>query len=683
MGGERSQVSPRLLPLLLLCLLAICVPAADKEADAQTAQSRPNIVVVMADDLGVDSSDMISGLQSFGASGATFENSFVSNSLCCPSRATFLRGQYSNNHGTITNWAPVGAYPRFVRDGRDRDNLVVRLNSKGYLTGHYGKYLNGYGGGKYGKPPGWDRFVHVNDGDRYWEDGAWGTFSMFHDDYTIQRSVDFVQSTKGQSDPFYLQVDLHSPHAPYSPPLRYAGRHAGTVINEKPSFSEDLSDKPQWVRDTRAWMRYANEPDRLERSKENRRQILEETEVVADALARISAALSSAGKGRNTYIVFTSDNGYQLGEHGLPFYKMTPYEESVRVPLMIRGPGIAAGANINEMVVNNDLAPTILDWADAGIPSYMDGRSLDPLARGSGPTGRDNIMVEHWVDTHQNGDTTPPPIPFYKMVRTSSGEVYVEYSTGEREYYDLTTDPYQMDNGAGNPQNAARISELQDRLNRLKDCSGASCRAAEGGTIDVEINAPDDNSYDTDGIVSLSGTAGANSTVEVLEGTTPRATTAAGVREDWNATLRDVPQGRHTYVAKATDGTGKTLSSEPRTVTVDTVEPRLSGFVPRPGAAGVWPGANVTATFSEAMRGTTVNRTTFRLSRKGTAVEVTVGYNAATRKATLNPNKNLVPGATYVASVNTGARDLAGNPLDQRPTVAGNQSMVWAFTVRR
>ena len=481
MGRERPWVSRRLLPLLLFCLIPICAPAADRQAVAQTAPPRPNVVVVVADDLGVDTSDMVDRLRAFGASGATFENSFVSNSLCCPSRATFLRGQYSNNHGTITNWAPVGAYPRFVRDGRHKDNFVVRLNYKGYLTAHYGKYLNQYKGNVHGKPPGWDKFVHVNDGtggNRYWENGKSGTFNGFHDDYTINRAAGFIRANKYNAAPFYLQVDLHSPHAPYTPPLRHVGDRALTDIQEKPSFSEDISDKPQWVKDTRTWIKTTDEIARLERTKENRRKILEETEVVADALASITSALSHAGKYRKTYVVFTSDNGYQLGEHGLPLYKMTPYEESVRVPLMIRGPGIARNTTVEQMVVNNDLAPTILNLAGAPIPAYTDGRSLVPLTRGLNPPWRRAIMVEHWVDIHQKGDDlTPPPIPQYKMLRTKT-ETYVEYSTGERELYDLSTDPHQLENVAGTAD-PALLARLSENLAALKNCAGEGCKTAE------------------------------------------------------------------------------------------------------------------------------------------------------------------------------------------------------------
>jgi len=349
----------------------------------------------------------------FGQGGATFSESFVTNSLCCPSRATFLRGQYSNNHGTITNWAPTGAYPRFVELGRDKDNLVTRLNDVGYRTAHYGKYLNGYTRAEHRKPPGWDHFVFVTEGHKAWEGGAWHTFSAFHDDYAGNRAVKFIKEQKGSSVPFYVQLDLHSPHSPYDVPERNQGLHANDPIEPKPSFSEDLSDKPQWVRDTREWIKETDEPARLEVTNANRRKRRDMGETVADALQAVVRALGEAGKQRDTYVIFTSDNGYMLGEHGLPMYKQAPYEESIRVPLMITGPGIGGGTQIDALVTNNDLAPTILLWAHVSIPSYTDGRSLAPLARGEEPgTWRDAFMVEHWVDIHQGQETTPPRIPF-------------------------------------------------------------------------------------------------------------------------------------------------------------------------------------------------------------------------------------------------------------------------------
>ena len=201
------------------------------------------------------------------------------------------------------------------------------------------------------------------------------------------------------------------------------------------------------------------------------------------------------------------------------------------------------------------------------------------------------------------------------------------------------------------------------------------------------ISAPANNSYDTDGSIAIGGTAEAYATVRIFEGTTLKGTAEADYAGRWSKTVSGVANGPHTYAARATDRAGNASagSSNFRRVTVDTVKPRVLSTAPLAGATGVLPGTNVTATFSEAMTAAAVNRTTFKLVKRGTttAIGATVTYDAATKKATLNPTANLAAGATYTATVTTGAKDLAGNGLDQAPTLAGLQPKSWSFTVKR
>ncbi|MDP9438474.1 MAG: Ig-like domain-containing protein [Actinomycetota bacterium] len=202
--------------------------------------------------------------------------------------------------------------------------------------------------------------------------------------------------------------------------------------------------------------------------------------------------------------------------------------------------------------------------------------------------------------------------------------------------------------------------------------------------------------------MAFSGTAEANSTVRIFEGTTLKATTTAGTTGAWSKTLTGVANGRHTYTAKATDKANNTsAASASKTVIVDKVKPKVLSTNPLAGATGVLPGTNVVANFSEAMNAntlrnaTTLRSATFKLARKNpdgttTAVAAKVSYAVTTTatgakvyKATLNPDANLQLGKTYVATVTSGAKDVAGNALDQSPTVLGDQSKVWTFTVRR
>jgi len=202
------------------------------------------------------------------------------------------------------------------------------------------------------------------------------------------------------------------------------------------------------------------------------------------------------------------------------------------------------------------------------------------------------------------------------------------------------------------------------------------------------ITSPQNNSYNTDGSFSVSGSAEAASTVELFEGTTSKGTTKADSSTGaWSIDLGGVSEGTHTYSAKAKDAAGNTSSASITvTVTVDTVAPKVDSVVPQEDptgvATGVAPGVNVTATFTEGMGDASV-KSAFKLYKKGTttALGASVTYEAATRTATLGPSANLRLGTTYKAVVSTGAKDLAGNSLDQDESLSGSQQMVWFFKV--
>ena len=201
-----------------------------------------------------------------------------------------------------------------------------------------------------------------------------------------------------------------------------------------------------------------------------------------------------------------------------------------------------------------------------------------------------------------------------------------------------------------------------------------------------EISSPADGSYARGGTIMFSGTAEADATVEIFEGASLKGTATADAQGAWSETLAGVPEGRHTYTARATDAASNTsVASGPKTVTVDTTKPKVVGAGPTAGAKEVPPGAKVTAAFSEGMGEDTVDETTFTLVRKGTtrAVPAEVSYSAAAKKAILDPAKSLMRGAVYRATVTTGAEDLAGNGLDQDPNRASEQRKAWSFTVRR
>ena len=189
-----------------------------------------------------------------------------------------------------------------------------------------------------------------------------------------------------------------------------------------------------------------------------------------DAMVKdLVETLIDTGQMSHTYIVFASDNGFLLYQHRL-YSKGFPYEESQGIPLVVRGPGVRRGVVSQQLVANIDLAPTIAEWAGIQPPAYVDGRSLVPLLEDTATSWRGYLLFEYFLSGHP-----------YVGVRTAVGESYIEYEDGEKEYYDLRVDPWQLRNASADPHNAERLAQLSQILSALKDCEGAGCRAADGG----------------------------------------------------------------------------------------------------------------------------------------------------------------------------------------------------------
>jgi N-acetylglucosamine-6-sulfatase len=281
----------------------------------------------------------------------------------------------------------------------------------------------------------------------------------------------------------------NAPHKPAYSAKRHATLFKGRSLPKPPSFNEaDVSDKPQWVQ---------NKP-RLSSTKISTlttlyRKRLRALQSVDEMVEKLVQALSDKGELSNTYIVFTSDNGDYLGEHRLE-EKAGAYEESPHVPLLVRGPGVPQGEVRSEFALNNDFAPTFASWAGVTPPSFVDGRSLAPLFSSSPPaTWRSAFLIEHRSAPEEYAYVEA--IPEYYAVRTSEA-IYVEYpTTGEHEFYDLdpaspTYDPYQLTNTYNSVKGSQLVSDLQAKLDALKQCKGtgpsqplpspSSCEVAEG-----------------------------------------------------------------------------------------------------------------------------------------------------------------------------------------------------------
>ncbi|MDQ2671850.1 MAG: sulfatase-like hydrolase/transferase, partial [Actinomycetota bacterium] len=205
---------------------------------------------------------------------------------------------------------------------------------------------------------------------------------------------------------------------------------------------------------------------------------------VGEMIGGLLRTLQQSGKLDNTYVVLTSDNGYHMGQHRLGLGKQSAYEEDIRVPLMIRGPGLPAGVSRDEMVLNNDFAPTFADLAGLPPPASVDGRSfaslLDRTRRNDPASWRTAFEIRNWDNKRNEASyRSVAPVPPYRAVRTQR-YLYVEYAAGERELYDLKKDPYELHN-LYDWADKDLISKLGARLDALRDCAGTGCRAAEDG----------------------------------------------------------------------------------------------------------------------------------------------------------------------------------------------------------
>jgi N-acetylglucosamine-6-sulfatase len=456
----------------------------NQKAEAQTAE-RPNIVFVMTDDLDERSMEQLDGIREvMGTNGTTFENAYVTYSLCCPSRATILRGQYPHNHEIIGNGLPEGGEEKFRNLGLDRSTIATWLDGAGYRTKYIGKYMNNYN--DLYVPPGWDEW-YVMMGNHWTlsdpttgkinNNGQQTTLGGHSSDVFADKASDFIRRSSVSPAPFFVVVGTKAPHAPPEVAARHQNSFVDTPLPDTPNFDEpDVSDKPEWVRsNTRLSQTEIDDMRNLYR--ERLRSMLS----VEDLLEQTIGTLQETGELDNTYIFFTSDNGFHLGEHRLRVTsrvdKRTPYEEDIAVPLMVRGPGVPTGAERQELVINNDFAPTIAELAGVRTPGFVDGSSLAPLLASSPPSSwRSAFLEEGWLP-----EGTGFEVPTHKSVHTQD-HMFVEYAeTAEQELYDLKADPYQLESKlrAGNEQ---LYSTLQTRLDSLRACSGAACRARASGT---------------------------------------------------------------------------------------------------------------------------------------------------------------------------------------------------------
>src|SRR5215208_137695 len=459
-----------------LAVLFISAITSSPPPAAQTTPTQPNIVFILTDDMRKDDlAYMPQTTAELVKKGMTFNNAYVPLASCCPSRASILRGQYVHNHKLWFSDVHSGGYQGWATLGHESDNLATRLQAGGYSTGLFGKYMNGYSKTT-GKPPGWTDWFAMNGGEGYFnysvnDNGVDRNFGSTSSDYFMDvintESQQFIQQSVTAGKPFFLYVSPKLPHLPSTPAPRYVNAFNGEPAPRLDSYNEEnVSDKPPWISSLPKIS--STEAAAIQQRHENR---VESLQAADEAVKDIVNKLSATGQLSNTYIVFTSDNGWQHGEHRIPRNKERPYEESSHMPLLIRGPGVATGST-DKLVTFPDFMPTFLELGGIAQPSYIDGRSLVPLLKGTASSWRTAVLLE--------GRDEGSPERNYFAIRTADGDKYIEYASGFKEYYNLNTDPYEMTSTPGSAP-----ASVVERLQRLKTCAAATCRSIEdegGGT---------------------------------------------------------------------------------------------------------------------------------------------------------------------------------------------------------
>ncbi len=472
-------------------------PAPSASANPAVPSEIDNVVLILADDMDWGLFSQVPRLAALRDRGMTFTNHTVIDSLCCPSRVSILRGQYIHNHKVISNIeATGGGWPTFRRLGEHRDCLPVWLDNAGSTTAMFGKYMNEYpdpGKADY-VPPGWDEWaVPTSRGDSYsgYDYGLNenGTVKQYGDnpydflnDVLNRKAQSFIRKAP---DGFFMQFSTYSPHKPYATAQRHRNKHAFTRVPRTPAYNAIGINEPAWMKKF-----FPLSEKRLRKIDNVWSQRARSAETFADTVDTVLNTLRATGRDKNTLVVITSDNGYHMGEYRLPKGKRLPYDADTVVPLIMIGPGITPGSEVNDMTSSIDFAPTITDLLGAQAPSWVDGRSLtDFITTGKAPDNwRTGALSESLgISTPRDPDWQRFNPPRYDALRTKEW-LYVQYVDGSKTLYNRVSDPYSLNNVIDSTDPLI-VNQLQSQTDQLRVCAGASCKTADSREI---LSAPDE-----------------------------------------------------------------------------------------------------------------------------------------------------------------------------------------------
>jgi N-acetylglucosamine-6-sulfatase len=551
---------------------------ADKPATASATKQKPSFVVIQTDDetmeelyqaaklpTGAEEYAMPNTLSLLGEKGETFSRYYTPYSLCAPSRVSLLTGRYAHNDNVRGNVPPNGGWTGFQSRNAYSHNLATWLQSAGYRTIHIGKILNGYGDPPYSPgtevPPGWSSWHSVlnSDTDHYFYgylmnnngvvEGPYGNSGnletreygeiddagcpyaplngkpcYYETDHFNQLAAEELAATSPEQ-PFYMQVDYTAPHGDFrkpagpQPATRDLNRFAGAPLPDgrAEGFNEgNVNDKPRFIREAP----YLSATE-IHTYRVYYQNVLNSLVSVDEGVKEIVDELGALHRLSNTYILFTSDNGFFFGQHRLVGGKFLAYEPSTHLPLIIRGPGIKPGSTSGQLVSTIDIAPTILELAGATADKSIDGSSMVPYMKEPSLRSRRPILFESFVQTNDVEDdgnaapgeltasakasgklglkgTTGTPATASSASTSSSKNPaahaslvappknyygirlgpykYIEWPDGEKELYDINKDPYELNNIARDPNFFPIRAFLHEELVRLEECSGRTCQ---------------------------------------------------------------------------------------------------------------------------------------------------------------------------------------------------------------
>jgi arylsulfatase A-like enzyme len=579
-GGAVARLAAGIALLALIFGLVIATSEEARAARAKASElQKPSFVVIQTDDEtmeelydgvkmanGSEEFAMPNTLQMLGEKGITFNRYYTPYSLCAPSRVSLLTGRYAHNDHVQGNVPPNGGWTGFQSRQAYSHNLATWLQGAGYRTIHIGKILNGYGDAPYSPgtevPPGWNSWHTILNSDTdhyaygyllnnngvvegpYGNSGSWETREYgeiddagcpyaplngkpcyYETDKFNQLAVEELAATSPEQ-PFYMQVDYTSPHGDFrrpagpQPATRDIGRFAGAPLpdNRAEGFNEgNVNDKPRFIREAP----YLSATE-IHTYRVYYQNCLAALISVDEGVKQILDELGGLHRLNNTYVIFTSDNGFFFGQHRLVGGKFLAYEPSTHLPLIIRGPGIKPDTATGQLVSTIDIAPTILELAEVTPDKSVDGVSLVPFMKEPNLRTRRPLLFESFVQTDDveddGGAATGEPSA---AERTAAGAArgklgvkgatatasrasaaaknpaahasvvappknyygirlgpykYIEWPDGEKELYDINKDPYELNNVVRDPNFAPIRAFLHNELVRLEECSGRTCQ---------------------------------------------------------------------------------------------------------------------------------------------------------------------------------------------------------------